>query len=237
MEEIVDALRKLGFSDYESRVYATLAMKGEATASEIHRLSGVPRNKVYEVLRSLEEKGLIESLRSSPTVFKAINPENVLESYRDEFLDAFEKAIEKIREAEEAAVQHPVWCVRGVQGVKNRAKAVVQAGRDVILITSRREFVEMVLKVKRPDEVTVITDKAEKFSDLGVKVLEIKDEFSGIFREATIDGVNYRFELLVISGYESLGVYRAGDEILGVSIKLPIIILFQKMIFLGLLAK
>lgn len=237
MEEIVDALKKLGFSDYESRVYATLAMKGEATASEIHKMSGVPRNKVYEVLRGLEEKGLIESLKSSPTVFRAINPESVLESYRDEVLDTFEKAIERVREAEEAAIQHPVWCVRGVQGVKNRAKAVVQAGREVFVITARREFVEMVLKVKNPEEVTVITDRAEKFSDLGVKVLEIKDEFSGIFREATIDGVNYRFELLVISGYESFGVYRAGDEIIGVSIKLPIIILFQKMIFLGLLAK
>ncbi|MBO8179763.1 MAG: TrmB family transcriptional regulator [Archaeoglobus sp.] len=237
MDETVEVLKKLGFRDYEARVYATLAMKGEATASEIHRMSGVPRNKVYEVLRSLEDKGMVETVKSSPAVFRAIDPESFLEEYKEQFVTAVDTAIRSIKESEDFSLLHPVWCVRGVAGIKNRAKAMLQKSDEVFVITSKRAYLDMILKTKNPEEITVVTDDVKKFSGLNVKILELKKEFSGIFNDAVIDGVCYRFELLLISGYESFGVYRAGDELLGVSINLPIIILFQKMIFLGLLAK
>ncbi|KUJ94550.1 MAG: hypothetical protein XD40_0323 [Archaeoglobus fulgidus] len=237
MDEIIEVLKRLGFRDYEARVYATLATRGEATASEIHRVSGVPRNKVYEVLRSLEDRGMIETIKSSPAVFRAIDPESVLEEYKEQLVSAVDTAIRSIRESKDFSTLHPVWCVRGLAGIKNRAKAMLQRSEEVFVITAKRVYLDMILKIKSPEDITIVTDNAEKFSDLSVKTLELKKEFSGIFNDAVIDGVRYRFELLLISGYESFGVYRAGDELLGVSISLPIIILFQRMIFLGLLAK
>lgn len=237
MEETVEVLKRLGFRDYEARVYATLAMKGEATASEIHRMSGVPRNKVYEVLRSLEDEGMVETVKSSPAVFRAIDPESVLEEYKEQLVTAVDTAIRSIKESEDLSLPHPVWCVRGIAGIKNRAKAMLQKSEEVFVITANRAYIDMILRIKKPEEVTVVTDDAKKFSGLNVRTLELKKEFSGIFNDAVIDGVRYSFELLLISGYESFGVYRVGNELLGVSISLPLIILFQKMIFLGLLAK
>lgn len=240
MSKVIEALKKMGFREYEARVYATLASKKEATASEIHKLSGVPRTKVYEVLRTLESKGFVETIKSSPASFRAIDPEKVFEEYKQDFVNTVDTVIESFREAKfEEFVQHPVWCVRGSAGVKNRAKAVIQESKELIVITARKDLVYRIMSIK-PDKtkIVIVTDDSSKFDDVDAEVMEVREDFAQIFEEAVIDGVRYKFEILLISdGYESFGVYRTGDELVGVSIKLPLITLFQKMVFLGLLAK
>ena len=57
-EGIVDGLRKLGLTEYEAKAYATLVGMGEATAREVHELCGVPRTRIYDILRDLDGKGL-----------------------------------------------------------------------------------------------------------------------------------------------------------------------------------
>ncbi|WP_456468774.1 TrmB family transcriptional regulator [Archaeoglobus sp.] len=240
MDNVVEALKKLGFREYEARIYATLAVKGEATASEIHKISGVPRTKVYEVLKSLESKGFVETIKSSPASFRVIDPEKVLEDYKQDFVSAVNTVVEAFKDMKyEQHMQHPVWCVRGSAGVRNRAKAIVQGSNELIVITARRDLVDRIMAIKRDKtKVVIVTDDSSRFRDLDAEVMEIRRDFASIFEETVIDEVKYKFEILLISdGYESFGVYRTGDDIVGVSIKLPLIILFQKMIFLGLLAK
>ncbi|WP_202320520.1 TrmB family transcriptional regulator [Archaeoglobus neptunius] len=239
MRNIIESLKKLGFTEYEARVYAALALRGEATASEIHKTSGVPRTKVYEVLKSLESKGFVETIKSSPASFRAIDPEIILEDYKEEILSTVNSVVEFLKDAKhEKFIQHPVWCVRGSSGVRNRAKELVVNSRDLIVITSRRDFVERIMDARGEEtRIVIVTDDSTKFNGVEAEVMEIRRDFRAIFDETVIDGIKYRFEILLISdGYESFGVYRVGDEVIGVSIKLPLIILFQKMVFLGLLA-
>ncbi len=120
MEKIVNALKNLGFREYEARVYAALIAKGELTASEIHKVSGVPRTKVYEVLRNLEERGFVEMIKSSPASFRAIDPEMVFEDYKQSLESSIQTVISAARSKTDQTSQHPVWCVRGVTGVRNR---------------------------------------------------------------------------------------------------------------------
>ena len=54
--DIVRKLMLLGFSEYEARILATLAIIGPATAREIHEYSGIPRPKIYDILRKLTKK-------------------------------------------------------------------------------------------------------------------------------------------------------------------------------------
>ncbi len=107
------------------------------------------------------------------------------------------------------------------------------------MITSQPKYVERVMSVKKPEtKLIIVTDDRKKFGRFKAEVREIRKEFSFIFDETIIGGVRYRFEgLMIADGCESFGVYRAGDDIIGVSIKLPLIIAFHKMIFLGLLTE
>ena len=55
----LEDLEMVGLSAYESKVYLSLLTLQLATAKEIIEESSVPSGRVYEVLRSLEGKGLI----------------------------------------------------------------------------------------------------------------------------------------------------------------------------------
>ncbi|VVC00239.1 HTH-type sugar sensing transcriptional regulator TrmBL1 [uncultured archaeon] len=54
-----EALRNLGLTDHESRVYLALAELGQSKVGDIIRLSGIPASKIYITLEKLLTKGLI----------------------------------------------------------------------------------------------------------------------------------------------------------------------------------
>jgi len=58
MEKIIVYLKKLGFTEYEAKVYLALLSKHPATAYTISKASGVPHSRVYDIARRLIKKGL-----------------------------------------------------------------------------------------------------------------------------------------------------------------------------------
>jgi len=49
----------LGLSEYEAKIYVSLVEAGQAKARTLSVLSGVPRTKVYSVLKKLIDLGLV----------------------------------------------------------------------------------------------------------------------------------------------------------------------------------
>src|SRR3972149_3225586 len=80
INEIVETLREFGLNDYEAKTYSTLVFLGPSKAGEISRESHVPQSKIYDVLDALVGMQLVEVLEGRPKEFKAVNPENALES-------------------------------------------------------------------------------------------------------------------------------------------------------------
>ncbi len=82
--EIVEDLQKLGFTEYEGRVYLALLQNPDITGYEASRTSGVPRAKVYEVLASMDKKGLVFSSRQEgKNYYRPIPPEMLLERHKE----------------------------------------------------------------------------------------------------------------------------------------------------------
>ncbi|MFX1286340.1 MAG: TrmB family transcriptional regulator [Promethearchaeota archaeon] len=81
-------LEMLGLSNYESRAYLTLLSTGIRTAKEIANQSKIPFGRVYDVLSSLEDKGLADRQESRPKKFIAKEPKialnNILKMKRAE---------------------------------------------------------------------------------------------------------------------------------------------------------
>lgn len=57
--EIIMQLKKLGYTEYESKAYIALVQQQHATAYQVSKHSGVPRARIYDTLDSLAEKGLV----------------------------------------------------------------------------------------------------------------------------------------------------------------------------------
>ena len=68
----------LGLKGSEARIYVALTGLGEANVRRIHEVSGVPRPRVYDVLKALDEKGFIEIQQGSPLMYRALPPDIVV---------------------------------------------------------------------------------------------------------------------------------------------------------------
>ncbi len=128
--ELYEILRRLGFTQYEAKVYISLLMRGTATASELSDLSNIPYTRVYDVLNQLEEKGLVAIIPGRPLKFEALDPEIALSNYMAKLR---EELMIKIKELEENISKVQEILARYKKGFFPREKTICLRGRNVVI--------------------------------------------------------------------------------------------------------
>jgi sugar-specific transcriptional regulator TrmB len=85
-ESFIEPLTQLGLTSYEAKAYIALTRRGSFSAAEVARLSGLPRQRIYDVLNSLVERGLAVSRPGRIVKYSATDPklaiERLLSSHR-----------------------------------------------------------------------------------------------------------------------------------------------------------
>ncbi len=74
-------LQQIGLNAYESRAYIVLVGHSRFKALELAARADVPRQKIYEVLDSLAEKGFARVVQEKTKLFSAIEPELAIANY------------------------------------------------------------------------------------------------------------------------------------------------------------
>src|SRR5262245_66428210 len=77
--ELVSQLTRLGLTSYEAKAYLTLIRRDSFTAAQVARQSGLPRQRIYDVLASLVEKGLASARPGTVVKYAALAPDLALE--------------------------------------------------------------------------------------------------------------------------------------------------------------
>lgn len=81
---INDVLKKIGLTEYETKVYIALLELGKATSGEILQTANLNTGKIYEILNSLKNKGFIsEVLEAGVRRFSPADPKRI-HDYLDE---------------------------------------------------------------------------------------------------------------------------------------------------------
>src|SRR5215212_6679004 len=75
----VERLVRLGLTTYEARAYGTLVRRDSFTAAQIARTAGLPRQRIYDVLASLVEKGLASARPGTVVKYAALAPDLAVE--------------------------------------------------------------------------------------------------------------------------------------------------------------
>lgn len=115
-------LEQEGLNQYQQKAYKALLLLKSSTAAEIASKSGVPEAKLYEVLRSLEARGLAGSTVSRPKKFFLQRPEQ-----------AFHSSVQK-REESLQKERGLLQALARVAAEKPREEAItLLRGRDVVL--------------------------------------------------------------------------------------------------------
>src|SRR3989338_386223 len=90
---MINELKKIGLSDKEAKVYLAGLELGKASVQDIAKKAGVNRTTVYVMVGSLENRGLMKTMKvGKRTFFVSENP--------DTFLDVLKKSKKEIEEKE-----------------------------------------------------------------------------------------------------------------------------------------
>jgi len=140
--ETVDLLQELGLKEYEARCLLALTKTSTSTAKEISEASEVPRTRVYDAIRVLQAKGLVEVQHSSPQEFRAVTVDEAIATLRRKYetrLDALEGHLESLEAAseDEAGLDRvqEVWSLSGHEGIKSRTlERIEDADSEILLL-------------------------------------------------------------------------------------------------------
>jgi sugar-specific transcriptional regulator TrmB len=133
-EEAVAALKRLGLTTYESRVFVALQKLGTGTASEVADLAEVPRSQVYGAADDLEDRGLVDVEQSNPTRYRPVDVEEARERLYRQLRSESDAAFDYLEsvEAEYAATEESesIWTVRGADNVAARAAELLASAEE-----------------------------------------------------------------------------------------------------------
>ena len=140
-ERVLEALRGLGLTEYETRAYLALVVHGSLSASDVSRYARIPYSKVYSVLERLEEKGWIEARRGRPTTYYARPPSEVLrveklrrESQFMEYERSILEELQPVYEREGGGERPNIWIIRGGESVMARIRDAVGRAKSELLL-------------------------------------------------------------------------------------------------------
>ncbi|GGN95933.1 MULTISPECIES: TrmB family transcriptional regulator [Haloarcula] len=170
-DQAIELLQQLGLKEYEAKSFVALSRVSAGTAKDISERSEVPRTRVYDAVRVLESKGLVEIHHSNPQQFRAVSVDEAADILRDEYHDRTEslretlKALEPITTEPERDVTHEVWALSGNRTITARTEQLVsEADDEVVLIlgdeTMFTESLQDALEAAEQRGVTIIVGAA-----------------------------------------------------------------------------
>jgi sugar-specific transcriptional regulator TrmB len=130
--ESLELLKKLGLTEYESKVYISLAKLGPSKVKDIVMNSNVPRNKVYEALNSLEQKNKVMSIPLSPKEYKISEP-TFLKDDLEDMQSSMKEFLEQLAKPKSSELKELFWVIKGQKSIQEKISVQVENTKKEIL--------------------------------------------------------------------------------------------------------
>ena len=145
-DQSVELLQQLGLKEYEARCFVALCRLPSGTAKQISEISEVPRTRIYDAIRVLEAKGLVEVQHASPKRFRAVSVEEAAKTLREDFAERTDALLEELQALDSASLEdetdvtHEVWGLSGATAIENRTVELLEdAEEEVVLVVGRAD--------------------------------------------------------------------------------------------------
>jgi HTH-type transcriptional regulator, sugar sensing transcriptional regulator len=163
LDELVQRLQALGFSQYEARAYCALLQKSPANGHEVAKLAGIPTSKVYETLERLKHKGAALVQRSEPTLWAPVPHRELVGRLRRDMeatCSAVEQGLAQLGVEQDMAL---TWSLSGHGHVVDSMRRAIGRARERLTgALPARELAELgaslAAAVERGVSVDLVTD-------------------------------------------------------------------------------
>lgn len=174
-EPEIKVLMNLGCSLSQARVYLALAKIGTASISSISKATGIHRENLYEIIKTMIERGLVELEAGVPTKYRIVPPEEALSllvnSKKAQFFQ-IETEIQSIIEKFRDRMDHELH--------------ITNASSEFVVISGKDRIIKRLHKALDGTKISVDTVTTRKrFSDAII-------EFSEDYKRALKRGVKIR---------------------------------------------
>lgn len=125
-------LKELGFSQYEATCYMTLASHHPINGSQLSKISGIARSRIYDVVRNLIAKGYVIEVNAGQ--YAPLPSDELIRRLKRSFdanIDAFELEISNASKKEDFEY---VWTLKGYDNVMEKAVEMIREAEDEIYV-------------------------------------------------------------------------------------------------------
>ena len=120
---------------YEAEAYVTLTSLISSNATEIAEKSGIPRSKIYDVLKSLVKKNYVEVEDGRPLTYNVKSPVEVLSREKERLDNEIDDTITRLTYIYEngmSQVQAPIWRIYGVDKIISQELEIIKRARNTV---------------------------------------------------------------------------------------------------------
>lgn len=181
----VEALKQFDLTEYEARSFIVLLESEDIQATEIAKLADVPKSRVYDVLNSLEQKGLVTKQPSSPKRYSANHAERALEHLIYRIDKSHEERLSFLRQKKDEitgmlpdrsdleADPRRVRTVEGTYAVACKLIEGMQDCRETLLVAGDSPFVRLKSRTSFDNQ---IEDRSVSIRAVGIFDEDTKEE-------------------------------------------------------------
>jgi len=141
-EKLLPALKSFGFTANEAKAYLSLLQNNPATGYEVSGKSGIPRSAIYEILKRLENTGMVSCVDTNPTRYIPLPPEHFFDLLENNFTTNMETLKESLRNVNTDLEVGDLWNIRGYDTMIDRAKTMIRNAKNSVYVSIWRTELE-----------------------------------------------------------------------------------------------
>lgn len=123
---------ELGFSQYEISSYLSLVARHPSNGSQLSRFSGIPRSRIYDVLRDMTKKGLVMEVENG--LYVPLPPDELIKRLRNRFESNLSVLKKQLTEASQETTFEYIWVIRGYEEVLKKASEMICSARKELYV-------------------------------------------------------------------------------------------------------
>ncbi len=138
MENLVKQLKAMGFTEYEAKSYVSLVKQGTVTAYQVSKDSGIPRARIYDTLKTLEEKGIVlKEEKTDGALYSPLPVDVFLEKAQTTWQTNYQSMSQKLKQLE-TTVEKPdnqVLTIKEKETIISYCKTLIKKAKNRIIIS------------------------------------------------------------------------------------------------------
>lgn len=159
MNNLTQLMNDFNFSKYETTCYVTLLRIGPSTGYEISKESGIPRSKIYGILKQLENKSVILSTKSEQKLYSAISSDELIASLYTKNEHKLQEISQELKQFNKPALDDNLWTIKNYDLVLQKALELVEEATEKLYLQIWKEDMTPELI----DALKVASNKIDEF--------------------------------------------------------------------------